>query len=312
MTGSRKRPPAQAATNAPEAPDTVAGLRDLLLRIARGESDIVLGPKARTALGRILDLQGDPALLSITALANRLEVNPSTITRLARTLGYSGFAAFQEVLLSASMAAPGAFYTRQARAALESGDAPSRAGATQLCRENQANIDRFVEGFDSAAFDEAVRLITTAPRVAVHGIRQFHAVASFLVYGLRMIRSDVNLLDGNSLGTAEGVAALAPGDTLVTTSCAPYSAQVVEVARAAADKGVAVVALTDTVSSPLVDTSRAALGIPHASSFISNSLTSFIAVSECVINGCAAVMPDAAKDALAERDRMIKRLSIEL
>ena len=310
---SRSTPERPAGGDEPPAPpQSFAALRELMLRIGRDEAPIALGPKARQALARILDLRGDPALLSITALAEKLEVNPSTITRLARNLGYAGFGAFQQVLLDASMAAPGDFYTRQAQVALESGDASGIGGIARLCHENQANIDRFLEMCDAAQFRRATELMAQAPRVMVHGIRQFHAFASFLVYGLRMIRSDVHLLDGSNLGVAEGIAAMGPGDVLVSASCAPYSAQVVETAQAAAEHGAALVAVTDRASSPLVRQSQAAVLVPHDSSFLSNSLTTFILAAECLINGCAAVQPGHAKDALAERDRMIKRLNIEI
>jgi DNA-binding MurR/RpiR family transcriptional regulator len=289
----------------------VEELRSLMLAIARGEARITLGPKARRALGQILDLRGDPALLSITALAERLDINASTITRLARNLGYSGFGAFQKVLLDASMHPPGEFYSRQARTALGSGGTPSQGQAARLCRENQANIDRFVEGFDPAAFDAAVALIKGAPRVAVHGIRQFHSLASFLVYGLKMIRSDVSLLDANALGAAEDLAAMSAGDVLISASCAPYSGQVIATAEAAAAHDLNVVAITDRANSPLVDKSRAALFVPHETSFLSNSMACFIVAAECLINGCAAAMAQNAKAALADRDRMIKALGIE-
>lgn len=294
----------------PAPPDTLTGLRGLAVEIARGTAPVSLGSKAGAALSRLLDMAGDPALLSITTLAGALQVNPSTLTRLARSLGYSGFPALQQVLLSASMAAPGAFYSHQARVALQGGST-ARALAAQLCHENQANIDRFVQKFDEPAFEAAVRMIVAAPRVVVHGIRQFHSIAAFLVYGLRMIRSDVMLLDANGLGTAEGLALTGPGDVLIATSCAPYSVQVVEVARAAARIGLDIVALTDRAASPLVDPSAAAILVPHESSFLSNSMGAFMVAAECLINACAAAQPQPARQALRRRDDMIRRLGIE-
>lgn len=291
-------------------PETLGELRALMIAIARGDAPISLGGKTRVALGRILDLVGSPALLSITALAEAVEVSPSTLTRLARSLGYSGFPALQQVLLSASMAAPGEFYSRQARAALAEGSS-TLSRATQLCRENQANIDHFIGQLDVAAFDAAVELVMSAPRVAVHGIRQFHALATFLVYGLRMIRSDVTLLDANNLGCAEGLAMLGKGDVLLPVSCAPYSSQVVEVARVAREIGLSTVAITDRASSPLVGSSHAAILVTHRSSFISNSIGAFMVAAECLINACAAARPAQTREALAERDRMIERLKIE-
>lgn len=304
MTASPENPPITAA------PDTLDGLRALALNIGRGTAPVMLGVKATAALSRLIEMVGSPALLSITTLAEELRINPSTLTRLARSLGYSGFPALQQVLLSASMAVPGAFYSRQAEAALKGG-VSTRTRAAQLCHENQANIDRFVQNFDEAAFEMATTMIMDAPRVTIHGIRQFHAVASFLVYGLRMIRSDVQLLDANNLGTAEGLALMGPGDVLVSVSCAPYSSQVVEVASVAAEIGLGVIALTDRAASPLVDPSRAAILVEHGSSFLSNSMGAFIVAAECLINGCATACPETARKALNDRDEMIERLDIE-
>lgn len=293
-----------------EPPDNIQDLRALAQGISRGEGGVSLGTKARAALARLLGMTGDPALLSITSLAERLEVNPSTLTRLATSLGYSGFPALQRVLLSASLTAPGEFYSRQASAALARGSS-TRALATRLCRENQANIDRFVDGFDEAAFESMAARIMAAPRVMVHGIRQFHSVASFLVYGLRMIRSDVALLDANGLGVAEGLVLLGDGGLLISTSCAPYSAQVVEVAAEARSLGIGTIAITDHTNSPLVQSSQKALLVGHETSFLSNSIGAFIVAVECLINACAAVDPERSRKALRERDRMIERLGIE-
>lgn len=316
MTVSMVNPPIKESKTAPpndsvQPPATIEELSALLAAIVRGESSIVLGPKARTALGKIIDLRGNPALLSITALAEKVAINASTITRLARSLGYSGFSAFQEVLLAASLAPPGEFYLRQAQTALDSGDRPSKKQASQLCRESQANIDHFIEGFDTHSFDKAVELMAHSPRIAVHGIRQFHSFASFLVYGLRMIRSDVSLLDASTLGIAEELASLGEGDILISASCAPYSRVVADTAKAAAELGVTVIAITDRASSPLVDYSQTAVFAAHETSFLSNSMTTFILLAECLINGVAAAIPEEAKVALAQRDNMINRLEIE-
>lgn len=291
-------------------PETLPALRALAEAIARGETEISLGVKARSALSRILDMVGDPALLSITTLAQRLEVNPSTLTRLATALGYAGFPAFQHVLLQASLTMPGAFYARQARAALEGGSS-TQARAARLCRENQANIERFVEGLDGAAFEATAEMIMAAPRVMVHGIRQFHAVASFLVYGLRMIRADVALLDAAGLGLAEDLSLLTEGGLLISTSCAPYSTQVVAVAAEARRAGIGTLALTDSANSPLVQSSQRAVLVGHETSFLSNSIGAFIVAAECLINACAAARPEAAREALGARERMIGQLGIE-
>ena len=311
MTASQTTASTPAGENR-QPPSTIEGLRELMIRVGRGQSDIHLGPKALAALGTILNLQGDPALFSITSLADRLEVNASTITRLARNLGYPGFSAFQEVLIKASISSPGEFYSRKAQQTLQSGDAPSLSKVSQLCHESQANIDRLIETFDTAAFDHAVAMITNAPRIGLYGIRQFHAFASFLTYGLRMIRSDVHLLDSNALGLAEGMAQYSSQDLFIAGSCAPYSVQTVKATQAAREHGMRTLVITDSPASPLVKFSDEALFCPHQTSFISNSISTFMLLAECIINGCAAASPSATQKAIEDRDRLIKLMQIEM
>lgn len=116
----------------------------------------------------------------------------------------------------------------------------------------------------------------------------------------------------HSLGIAEGLSLLSKGDVLISASCAPYSAQVVEVAETARRVGLQTIAITDRAISPLVSSSQAALLVPHESSFLSNSLGAFIVAAECLISACAAARPEQVRKALQLRDQMIERLGIEI
>lgn len=313
MPKSKAKPSTKVSQSPPKLcpPTSLEGLRTLLISIARGNSSIVLSSKARSALGEILDLQGSPALLSITSLAKQVGITPSTITRLARNLGYNSFGAFQKALYASSSPTPSTFYLTQAQSALNSQHAPSKQQAAKLCHENQANIDRFINTFNSESFERAVDMISKARRVSVFGIRQFHSLATFLVYGLRLIRSDVSLLDANALGLAEELGSMNSGDICIVASVSPYSAPVVEAARIAAEIGIDVIAMTDRVSSPLVDHSKAALFVAHDSSFISNSITSYFAAAECLINAVASTNPAQSERALVERQNLIESFNIE-
>jgi DNA-binding MurR/RpiR family transcriptional regulator len=96
----------------------------------------------------------------------------------------------------------------------------------------------------------------------VHGVRQFHSMASFLTYCLGMVRSDVTLLDAPHLGVAEALSQLEPGDVVIVAICAPYTRSVAEVGRIAAANGQSVIAITDSLSSTLVPPAE------HAFSFL--------------------------------------------
>lgn len=304
--------PIKANMKSPDVPPAnIEELRDLLIQITKGEASYSLGAKARDAFGKILDVQDSTDLLSITTLSERIDTNPSTITRLAKTLGYTGFGPFQKALLATRLQQPGSFYLNQARSVISNADQPIKQRAAQLCHENQANIDHFVENFDAESFETAVKLIAEARRVTIYGIRQFHSLAAFLTYGLRLIRSDVTILDANGLGVAEEIGAMGSGDVCIVASVAPYSSQVIFAAQVAHEQGLDVIAITDLASSPLISNAKATIFAPHQSSFISNSITSFFAVAECVINAVAASNSEQTEQALIARQDLIKRLNIE-
>lgn len=295
-------------------PSTVEELRELVVRIRRGQADISLGGKALEVLAKLVDAPEQAAVRSISELGTLLSVNASTLTRLSKKLGFAGFNDFQNVFRQAIVDDERYFYSRQAGRLLAT--KPAGDGEIgifeRLARETSANVDGFIAQLDADALTRAAALLATAPRVRIHGVRQYHAFASFLAYGLAMLRSDVALLDAPRLGVAEALAQLDRGDAVVVASCAPYTRSVAHVAEAAAACGLEVVAITDTRASPLVAPASHAFFIPHASSFFSNSMGAYIVFCEGLLNLVARTMGVSAISALAHRERLIADMRIEM
>jgi DNA-binding MurR/RpiR family transcriptional regulator len=297
-------------------PRTVDELRHLALAIGRSESVISLGAKAHAVLCRLVDHPEETALRTISELAQRLGVSPSTLTRLATRLGYRGFADFHSVFRDTFTKSTRKFYARQAQRLINDAHTispESELGAVaKLAQESIRNIDAFVRQIDPDDLAHAAHLLAHARRVRVFGLRQIHSLASFLTYGLGMLRTDVALLDGPGGGVAEGLAQMEPGNVLVVASMAPYTRTVVDVARVAAQAGVVVIALTDTRASPLVPPARHAFFISHESSFISNSMGAYVVFCECLLNLVARDLSDRALNAVRQREGFISQLNIEM
>ncbi|MES0386010.1 MAG: MurR/RpiR family transcriptional regulator [Hyphomicrobium sp.] len=296
------------------APRTLEDLRELALRIAREEAGVSLGAKAHGVLARLVDMPEQAAVRSISELASLLDVNASTLTRLAKRIGFSGFSDFQSVFRNAIADNARYFYSRQVQRLLstESEHQEEAAVFDQLARETAANMQGFISQLEPATLRRAACSLAKAPRVRMHGVRQFHALASFLTYGLGMLRSDVGLLNAPQLGIAEAISQLEPGDVVVVASCAPYTRSIATVAEIAARQGLEVIAITDTRSSPLAASATHAFFIPHESSFFSNSMGAYIVFCEGLLNLVARELGDAAAHALAERERMIADMKIEM
>ncbi|GLR88579.1 MurR/RpiR family transcriptional regulator [Bradyrhizobium iriomotense] len=297
-----------------EPPRTIEDLRALALSIGRDEAGFSLGAKAHDVFAKLVEAPEQSAVRSISELADQFGINPSTLTRLAKRLGFEGFSDFQAVFRKAIANDQQYFYSRQAgrlMAAPSVGNAEVEAFA-QLARETAANVDGFLGQLDGAALQGATRLLASARRVRVHGVRQFHSLASFLTYCLGMVRSDVALLDAPRLGVAEALSQLDRGDVVIVASCAPYTRSVAEVARVAASNGQTVIAITDSRSSPLVPPAAHAFFIPHASSFYSNSMGAYVVFCEALLNLVARELGDKALNSLAGRERLIAEMNIEV
>ena len=301
-------------TSPAKTPQSLDDLRTLALSLARGEGDVALRGTTASVFSRLVDAPEQAAVRSISELAASLGVNPSTLTRLAKRLGFEGFSDFQSVFRDAIASEPRYFYSRRADQLLH--DDRQRDGGdvevmARIGRETSANVDAYLSQIDAANLRAAAALLATAGRVRLHGERQFHSLASFLAYALAMIRSDVALLDAPRLGVAEALAQLTPGDVVVVMSCAPYTRAVAEVAAAAAANGQNVIAITDSRASPLVPPSRHAFFVPHASSFYSNSMGAYVVFCEGLLNLVARQLGDSAMEALARRERLIGAMNIE-
>lgn len=300
-------------TSSRAKPRSIEELRELVVLISREQSEISLGSKALEVLARMVDAPEQAAVRTITELGDLLAVNASTLTRLAKKLGFDGFNDLQSVFREAIADDKRYFYSRQAGRLLANlPAADENVGVFErLARETATNVEGLISQIDPRTLSETARLLASGRRVRIHGVRQYHAFASFLAYGLGMLRSDVALLDVPQLGAAEALAQLDRGDVLVVASCAPYTQSVADIAETAAGLDLAVIAVTDTRASPLVGPSRHAFFIPHASSFFSNSMGAYIVFCEGLLNLVARTMGKQALRALAHREDLIAEMKIE-
>ncbi|PAU76928.1 transcriptional regulator [Halomonas salipaludis] len=292
-------------------PKNIEELRALSIAIARGQSKLHLGAKAQQALSQLVDLQGDQSLLSISTLATQLDVNPSTISRLSRALGYQRFGELQRVLLSPSADSSHSFYRHQAEIALDADKDNFLLNSYALSNEHHYNIELAQRQIRTGDIENFTRTVMQARHVRLHAIRQFHSFTSFLNYGLGMIRADVSLLCDASFNVAESLATMTEDDVLIAASCQPYSKHVAEVCKVARSNNIKTITFTDHTSSPLVTYSDFAILVPHESRFISNSIVAYMAMAECLINACATTSGTTAEHELSKRDRLISELNIE-
>ncbi|MFK3796342.1 MULTISPECIES: MurR/RpiR family transcriptional regulator [unclassified Pseudomonas] len=293
-------------------PETVADLKQLLSAIEHQEVDIVLGGSSTRVLTSMIESPQRAAVSSITELAEQLGVNASTLSRLARRLGYSGFSKLQDVFRR-ELTEGKSFYSDQAsRLVVNADDMGTLNQLTRLGRQESANIASMIEQVDPVAFGDVVQRLCSAKRVRIHGMRQFNSLALFMSYGLGMLRPDVSALDSSRQGVADALAQLETGDLLVVASCFPYTPSVLATAEVAARHGIDVVALTDSASSPLAKSAIHSFYVPNHSLFFSNSMCAFMLLAQGLLSAVASSLGEASVAALKYRETLISELNSSL
>lgn len=294
-------------------PKNINELRELVTAIGRKDVDISLGNKAMNALGRLVQHPEQAAVNNIAQLAEYTNVNASTLTRLAKSLGYDGFNEFQQVFRQNITKNSKRFYSDQGQRLINLSEKNHKKLDTLslLFAESIANIDNCMADLNVAELKEVAQKIAQARRIRIHGIRQVYPVAASLLYGLSLIRPDVGLLDAPGLGIAEELANMQKGDVLIVISTTPYSKPVIETSALAKANDITVVALTDYRTSELAINSNHAFYIPYQSSYISNSIGAYIVMCEGIINTVAKQIGHKAVQSLQRHEKFIEALDIE-
>lgn len=300
-----------------DTPVTVQELRELVLLIRRGAASIKLGTKSLNMLGRLVEHPEIVAVNTITELAHWLGANPSTLSRLARSLGYSRFVEFQRVFRNEMTSTEHRFYTGQAVKLFDREENDMAADCyletvIQLSQESVKNIEGCVAQLKSDVLHTAVKVIANAKQVQVYGVRQMHAVVTLLAYGLSLIRSDVGVLNTPGQGIAENLAHMSQGDVLIVSSVEPYSRSVVEAAQIAKRYDITVIVITDHRASPLLVNADISFFVPHQSGFISNSIGASIVFCEGLINAVAQELGEKAFHSLQKHEQFISELGVEI
>ncbi|CAB3729937.1 MurR/RpiR family transcriptional regulator [Achromobacter piechaudii] len=215
-----------------------------------------LPPELQRAAHWVVAHPAEVGLWSMRRQAQALGVAPATMLRLARALGYASYEAFREPFqqVLAGNSQPG---LRDRAAALQAAAGePAEPGhdvltdyqvqaMTSVCALNPANV-----------FDAAVETLLKARQVGFLGTRSAFGIAFQMRYAYQLVRRNSVLIDGLGGAPAEQADNLDGSDALIVISQAPYPTATVQLARQAAQRGVALIALTDDPLSPLAVDAR--------------------------------------------------------
>ncbi|MBV8717362.1 MAG: MurR/RpiR family transcriptional regulator [Chloroflexi bacterium] len=235
------------------------------------------------------------AFTPASELALRLEVDPATVVRLARSLGFQGYPDLQRHLRARFPH----HYPALADSRLEASDSGLVARAFA---QDHENLRAGQESLDSDAFDQSVELIGRAERILLFGGGVATGLVYFLGSSLRTMGFPVHYAATDGIPVVQELISLTPRDLAFGIGFYRYVGQTVRILERARALGVPRVALTDSPLSPLVRLADYPMCAPVESVSHRVSLVAPMAVANALVAACATRYSRKVGEALKRLD----------
>ena len=236
------------------------------LRAAISNRHGVLSKRLRQVAEFALDHPNDMALETVAEIAERAQVQPSSLIRFAKALDYEGFSAMQRVF-RARLTDDRPSYRDRIKGLKDGDDERAKTPIALLDDFTEAAtqaLDHLRQTTRPELLDRAVDLLAGARVIQVVGQRRAFPVAAYLAYALSHLDRRVVLLDSVGGMVAEQSTVISKGDALIAVSFQPYSPDTLAVVRAARRSEAAILALSDGPLSPLAGLADVLLEIEEA------------------------------------------------
>ena len=219
---------------------------DLFTRIEERFSKMSKGHKL--IANYMLSHYDKAAFMTAQKLGKTVGVSESTVVRFASEMGYDGYPALQKALQE---------LMRNKLTAVQRIEVTS----DHMTRENvlervlTLDIERIRKTLESTSkkdFNEAVEKILNCKAIYIIGARSAAPLASFLHYYFTMIFPNVRLIKNTTTSELfEQVMHIDEQDVIIGISFPRYSKQTAKILEYASSSGANVIAITDSVDSPI-------------------------------------------------------------
>lgn len=213
-----------------------------------------LSPRLRSAAAFVAAHPEEVATRTLRQVARAANLTPPTLSRLARALGCGNYEELREICRR-ELKRRNRSLADKAQALLELttvGGAPERSGVfIAQAKAAVANIQDLMETVDLEKLRQAAAALAGARKVVLVGASSGLAVVSYFARMGQMAFDNWQVAGADGAMWASTVARLGPGDAVVVVSLDPYASVSVRAAELARAAGADVVAITDSLQSPL-------------------------------------------------------------
>ena len=235
----------------------------------------------------VLEYPEDMALETVAVIAQRADVQPSSMVRFAQALGYDGFSDMQQVFRSVLVTRSGNYRDRieTLRRQSKSGEADSGTVLADSVEESIHALQLLGEHTTSGDLDRAIELLAQAKDIYVLAERRAFPVAFYFTYAIGRLQRSVHLLDGVGGMLDQQVRNIKQQDAVIVVSFPPYSPTVVKLLAEQSQRGVATLSITDSAISPIALEATVTFGIKQQEERAFRSLVAPMCLAQSLVVG---------------------------
>ncbi|TNB47335.1 MurR/RpiR family transcriptional regulator [Martelella lutilitoris] len=226
------------------------------------------------------------AVSTVAELSAEAGVQPSAFMRFCQELGFSGFSQMQRLFRSDYSRKWPDYATRIGSLRDHGSDSPA-ALLAEFVEVGRLSLENLLTSVETEALNEAVAMLAKAETIHLVGFRRAFPVTSYLAYAFE--KMDIPAMLHTGIAGLGLEYAIRPGDAVLAVTFAPYTERTLEIAEAGRARGAGLVAITDYVTSPLVQLGATTLNVaePDVGAFRALSGSLSLAISLAVSVGAA-------------------------
>ena len=246
------------------------------------------------------------ALHTVAEIAQQIGVQPSTLIRLAKVFGYSGFSEMQRVfrlrLIEGVPTFRDQIYDHRQKME-EIAETDSAAILKEFADASILALQHLKDDIDGDKLQEAIRMMDSTGDIYVIGQRRAFPIAAYLAYGLARLEYRCHLLDSVGGMLTQQIATLNAKDLLIAVSFAEYAQPVVDAVSDAYIRNVPVLAITDLMTSPLARNSSLCFIVRDAKVHRFRPLSGAIVLAQSLIIALGYYRDARFQKALSESEK---------
>ena len=187
------------------------------------------------------------AFMTAAKLGTSVGVSESTVVRFANELGFSGYPKLQKALQELIKNK----LTTVQRIELSNDFISEENALKGVLKADMENIRATLEKINHKTFDDVVKSIFSAKRIYIIGLRSSTAIAEFLGFYLNVILDNVKVVAYGISDIFEQMINVGEGDLVIGIGFPRYAIKTIEALAFSQSRNAKVVAITDSLLSPL-------------------------------------------------------------